>query len=79
METLREIINSNALTKIFNIPANFRNRNVEVIITLVDSEKRAATPRKSAKGRLRRYANPDLIHMEKGAWAASMGEKHTNS
>ena len=79
METVREIVNSNALAQIFNIPANLRNRDVEVVITLAENEKKTSTLRKSARGRLKRYANPELVHMEKGTWAASVGKKYANS
>jgi len=79
METVREVINSNALTQIFNIPASLQNRNVEVVITLAKNEKKTSTLGKSSRGRLNRYANPELMHMEKGTWAASVGEKYANS
>ena len=79
METIREVVNSNILTQLFNIPATLRNRNVEVIIKLASDKKDDAPTRKSARGRLSRYANPELQHMEKGAWGMAVGEKHADS
>ena len=79
METVREVVNSNTLTSIFNIPATLRNRNVEVIIKLADDEKKVNELRVSLKGRLKRYANPDMRYLEKDAWAMSVGEKYADS
>ena len=55
VETVREVVNSNTLTSIFNIPATLRNRNVEVIIKLAADEKKAKKLRVSLKGCLKRY------------------------
>jgi len=79
METVREVVNSSKLTQLFNIPATLRNRNVEVIIKLAVDEKKEVPVRKSAKGRLRRYANPEFQHKEKEAWGMAVGEKHADS
>jgi len=79
VETVREVVNSNTLTSIFNIPATLRNRKVEVIIKLAADEKKVKKLRVSLKGRLKRYANPDKRYMEKDAWAMSVGEKYADS
>ena len=79
METVREVVNSSTLTQLFNIPASLKNRRVEVIIKLAADEKKEVPIRKSAKGCLSRYANPELQHMEKEAWGMAVGEKYANS
>ena len=79
LETVRETVNSSTLTKLFNIPAALKNKNVEVIIKLADDEKKETTLRKSAKGRLSKYANPNYQHMEKEAWGMAVGEKNADS
>ena len=79
METVREVVNSSTLTQLFNIPASLKNRKVEVIIKLAADEKKETSVRKSARGRLSRYANPELQHKEKEAWGMAVGEKHANS
>ena len=79
METVREVVNSSKLTQLFNIPASLINRRVEVIIKLATDENKEVPIRKSARGRLSRYANPELQQMEKEAWGMTVGEKHANS
>ena len=79
METVREVVNSSALTQLFNIPASLRNRKVEVVISLATDEKKTTPSRKSARGCLKRYANPELQSTEKEAWAMAVGEKHADS
>ncbi len=78
MEYLRETIDSRSLTGIFNLPESLRNRNVEVIILPANVVKENKRRRKSLKGSLRQYANPDLIPLEKDAWAKAAEEKHAN-
>lgn len=77
MEYLRETIDSHSLSGIFNLPASLRNRTVEVIILPVENE-RAKPQRRSARGRLSKYANPALIPLEKEAWARAAEEKHAD-
>jgi len=79
LETVREIVNSNTLTKLFNIPATLRNKNVEVVIKLAADGKKEVPSKKSAKGRLSRYANPKLQHTEKEAWGMAVGEKYADN
>jgi hypothetical protein len=78
MEYLRETIDSGSLAGIFNLPAGLRNRSVEVIILPIDVKKEEKQRRKSLKGSLRQYANPELIPLEKDAWARAVEEKHAN-
>lgn len=74
-EYLREIVNSNILAPIFNLPASLHNRDVEVIILPADSEQNH-TNRSSARGRMNKYANPDLIPLENDAWVKAAEGKH---
>jgi len=79
LETVREVVNSNTLTQLFKIPASLRNKNVEVVISLAADEKKTSSSRKSARGCLKRYANPELRSTEKEAWVMAVGEKHADS
>jgi hypothetical protein len=74
MEYHRQTVNSNTLVPIFNLPESLRNRNVEVIVLPLDNESAVPANRKSAKGSLKKYANPALIPQEKGAWTKSADE-----
>jgi hypothetical protein len=78
MEYLRETIDSGSLAGIFNLPASLRNRNVEVIILPIDVKKEEKQGRKSLKGSLHQYANPELIPLEKDAWARAEEEKQAS-
>jgi hypothetical protein len=78
MEYLRETIDSSSLTGIFNLPVSLRNRNVEVIILPAEKDEKEGRRRKSARGCLSKYANPEFIPEEKGAWAKAVEEKHAN-
>jgi len=79
MEYVREIVSSDTLMPLFNLPTSLQNRKVEVIISLADKETSKAPRSKSLRGCLSKYANPELSHMEKGAWAESVREKYANS
>ena len=78
MEYLRETIDSSSLVGIFNLPVSLRNRNVEVIILPAEKDNKEGQRRKSTKGCLSKYANPELIPLEKGAWAQAAEKKHAN-
>jgi len=90
MEFVRQVVNSNTLTSVLNLPPSFYNLPVEVIVLPVDEK--TAGPRvpslasgsddsikpvkHSAFGRLKAYANPSLIPEEKGAWERATAEKY---
>ncbi len=52
--------------------------NQKVIITIMDEfvEPVKQVSKKSLRGVLSKYANPELSKNEKGAWERAMGEKH---
>lgn len=78
MDYLRETINSDSLASIFDLPVSLRNRNVDVIILPAKTNKGTTANTKSAKGCLRKYANPALIPEEDGAWAKAMVDKYAD-
>lgn len=78
MEYLRKTVNSDALAPIFDLPAGLRNRNVDVIILPADNGKDEKPRRKSAKGCLKKYANPALAPLEKDAWVKAAEEKYAD-
>jgi hypothetical protein len=90
MEFVRQVVNSNTLTSILDLPPSFRDVQVEVIVLPV--EDKTASPastssisgygdlikpvKHSAFGRLKVYANSSLIPEEKGAWERATAEKY---
>jgi hypothetical protein len=88
MEFVRQIVNSNSLTSVLNLPPSFHDVQVEVIVLPVNdktltsasspsnSDKLLKPVKHSAFGRLKAYANPSLIPEEKGAWERATAEKH---
>jgi hypothetical protein len=39
MTTLRKIVDSNTLTNVFDLPADFKNKKVEIVIFLLEEKK----------------------------------------
>ena len=57
-------------------------KNQRVIITIMDEfveTTRKQEAKKSARGILSKYANPDLIPKEEGAWERAVVEKYGNA
>jgi hypothetical protein len=78
MECVRQIVDSKLLDKI-HLPRNMRGRKVEIIIMPVDEiSKRKKKPIDNLIGILQHNANPELMHLEKGAWAKAMEAKHAD-
>jgi len=87
MDFVRQVVNSNSLKSVLNLPPSFRNVQVEVIVLPVDKTVTVASSpsgsydarkpvKHSAFGRLKAYANPSLIPEEKGAWEKATAEKY---
>ena len=90
MEFVRQVVDSNTLTSILDLPPSFHGVQVEVIVLPVDDKTASLnTPsldsgsvdsikpvKHSAFGRLKAYANPSLIPEEKGAWERATAEKY---
>ena len=90
MEFVRQVVNSNTLTSVLDLPPSFHGVQVEVIVMPVDdntanqripslvhgSGDSIKPVKHSAFGRLKAYANPSLIPEEKGAWEKATAEKY---
>ena len=74
MDFVRQIIDSSLLDMI-SLPQSLKNRRVEIIV-LPLSEPEDEISADDFAGALSKYANTDLIELEKGAWANAMEEKH---
>jgi len=81
MEAMRLTLNSARLAPIIDLPATLRDREVEVTVVPIQ----AAHPAKpdpdkahveSIMGILKKYANPALRELEKGAWERAACEKY---
>ena len=79
MEYLRQRVDSNMLGGIFNLPYSLRNKPVEVIILPAEEPKSPGEKSGTAYGCLKKYANPELIPQEEGAWGRAMVEKYAGS
>ena len=78
MECVRQIINSELLDKLY-LPIHLRNRKVEVIVMPVEEASVGKKkPIESLIGILHKYADPELISTEKGAWAKAMERKYAD-
>ena len=55
---------------------NFDFQRVRVVLIAEPDAVNKKSENKSALGILHKYANPDLQHLEKNAFADAMGEKH---
>ena len=83
MEAIRLTLNSAQLAPIIDLPASLQDREVDIIVLPHHGEARIATKAengrrsvKSLKGILKHYANPDLVKLEKDAWAQAAAEKY---
>lgn len=79
MNYVHQMIDSDKLAKIFDLPFNLRGRKVEVIILPTREEEAPAVRSGTAFGCLRKYANPSLIEQENGAWERAVMNKYANS
>ena len=77
MEALRKIVRGTDLPNMLELPENFKDKRVEVIIIPVDDEFQGKKGLKKA-GALSEYAKPKMINCEKTAWEKAMREKHEN-
>jgi hypothetical protein len=80
MEAIRQIVDAERLVNIVDIPESMKHRKVEIIIlpdlaaeTKPKINKEAL---KKAFGSLHKYANPDLIPLEKKAWEMAVEDKY---
>ena len=79
MEYIRQI-DDNKLLDNLKLPRHLRNRKIKIIIIPVEevsNEKKK--PVDNLIGILHSYSNPELMSLEKGAWAKAMEEKHAGS
>ncbi|MDR2473252.1 MAG: hypothetical protein LBD53_06765 [Tannerella sp.] len=78
MKVVRKIMTAGMLSPIIDLPWASHNAVVEVIILPVSQPSHETESFKSMKGRLKEYANPDLVKLEKSAWANNVEEKYGN-
>ena len=78
MEYLRQTVDSKKLSGIFDLPLSLQNKKVDVIILPIEDNNKTTQKSGSAFGRLNKYANPQLIPLEKGAWEQATVKKYAN-
>ena len=79
MNLVSEIINSELLENIINLPPELRNRKVELFILPTENISNSKHNEKSMYGIMNKYSNKQFIVQEKDAWGIAMKEKHGNS
>jgi hypothetical protein len=67
MEALRKVVRGTDLPNSFELPENFRKKNLEIIIIPLEDNSVNKKDLKKA-GSLSEYAKPELIEYEKTAW-----------
>ena len=79
MDYVRQTMGSAELSGIIDLPPTLRNRMVQVIILPAEEIVVPSPKTGSAFGCLKKYANPELIPQEKGAWERAVVEKYAGS
>ena len=82
MEAIRLTLNSTRFAPIIDLPMTLRDQEVEIIV--LPSQEMSYTDKSdvekssvaSIKGILKKYANPALRELEKGAWERAIVEKY---
>lgn len=77
MEAIRKIQTVENGEVHLQLPRQFWGQEVEIIV--LPAPRQVMQPvmrKKSLRGCLKRYANPDLMAQEQDAWQAAAGEKH---
>ncbi|MDR1321465.1 MAG: hypothetical protein LBK56_08595 [Gracilibacteraceae bacterium] len=77
MDYLRQTVDSDKLTGVFDLPDVLRGRKVDVIILPVQ-ETYTLPKKRGAFGCLRQFANPSLMDAEGDAWERAVAEKYAN-
>jgi hypothetical protein len=70
---VKTVINGQVL---LNLPSKFSGQQVEIIVS---TKEYSEVKKKSLKGILENYANPELIPLESTAWAKAVEKKYDNS
>lgn len=77
MEAIRRIQTVENGEVHFPLPKQFWGQEVEIIVLAAPANaNETPADKKSLRGCLRRYANPDLITQEQEVWPAAASEKH---
>ena len=74
MEAIRKIVDSSLLDKI-DLPPSFRNRKVELLISLPSKFKKNVNI-DDVFGMFEKYKNTDLIPLEDEAWGMAVADKY---
>ena len=79
MQYVSQVVNSSELESIINLPLEYRNRKVEVLVMPTIEPQTIDAPSNSLYGILAKYSKADMKHHEKDAWELAMKEKYGNS
>ncbi len=73
MQVIRKIINSNKIKDVIDVPDDFNNKMVEVIVMPIKSDNK-----KSLSGKLSKYKDDSKRTLEQIAWAMSVKDEEEN-
>lgn len=79
MNYVSKIIDSSELENIINLPIEYKNRKLEVLVMPVKEENNEYFPNQSLLGILSKYKNTSLIELENSAFSLAIKEKYGNS
>jgi len=82
MKAYRKIVDGDQLAKVIDIPDEFKDQEVEIVILPLKGKKNDSETRKAkkARGLLRAYKNDKFIPVEKElGWEIAVKEKHEKS
>jgi hypothetical protein len=79
MSFFRKIINSDFLAPIINLPPELKDKKVEIIILPVEEDRKERNAKKSLRGALNKYSDPELLEKEEIAWKMAVTDKYEDS
>ena len=77
MVLVSQIIDSDKLLQLIDLPLSLRGKKVEVIVRPIPANEEMSNT--SSFGCLSKYANPSLIDNEINTWEKAILEKHADS
>lgn len=78
MQAIREIRTVEKGEVILSLPHTFWGQQVEIIILPLQPQPETQRQKKSLRGCLHQYANPELIDLEATAWSAAAEDTHVS-
>lgn len=78
MSFYRKIIDSDLLNNIIDLPAQLKNKQIEMILLPITDNTPLSKNNKGARGMLEKYKDVSLLKQEGTAWGDAIEEKYEN-